>query len=89
MTWRLLVSGRVQGVGFRYFVLKRARALGLGGYTRNLADGTVEVVAQGSQGQLEALEAIVRQGPPHATVSNVEKTEISDEVDVPKSFDIR
>jgi acylphosphatase len=89
VTVRLLISGRVQGVGFRYFVLRRAQAAGLAGFTRNLADGSVEVVAEGSQEQLEALEAAVRRGPPHAHVSRVEKTEISDEVDIPKTFDIR
>ena len=88
MTVRLLVSGRVQGVGFRYFVLRRARALGVAGYTRNLADGSVEVVARGPGDQISALEAAVRAGPPHAHVAGVEKVEISDEVDIPNTFDI-
>ncbi|HEX5368456.1 MAG TPA: acylphosphatase, partial [Dehalococcoidia bacterium] len=53
---RALVRGRVQGVGFRYFVQERASALGLAGFARNLSNGsTVEVVAEGPLSALEAL----------------------------------
>ena len=67
-----IVHGRVQGVGFRYFVVTRARALGLSGSARNLADGTVEVYAEGDRAALAHLERELRRGPPAADVSRVE-----------------
>jgi len=66
------VHGRVQGVGFRYFVVTRARALGVTGTARNLADGTVEVYAEGDRAVLAELERELRRGPPAADVSRVE-----------------
>jgi acylphosphatase len=86
---RFLVSGVVQGVGFRYFVLRRATSLGLAGWTRNLPDGRVEVVAKGESGDLAALEEALRQGPRHSRVADVEKTQISDEVDLAIPFQIK
>ncbi|MBI4277920.1 MAG: acylphosphatase [Armatimonadetes bacterium] len=71
---RALVSGVVQGVGFRWFVQRHARALGLSGYVRNLSDGRVEVVAEGGRAELEALVAHLRQGPPAARVRAVDVT---------------
>lgn len=69
---RAVVRGRVQGVGFRDFVRRRARALGCGGWVRNLPDGrSVEVQAEGEQAALEALLAIVRRGPPGSYVNGV------------------
>ncbi len=65
------VSGRVQGVGFRYFTVEQARRLGVGGSVRNLPDGRVEVVAEGDRAALEALVAAVRNGPPGAHVWDV------------------
>jgi acylphosphatase len=68
-----MVRGRVQGVGFRYFVKRRAGELGLVGFARNLGDGaSVEVVAEGSRPALEALLASLRLGP---RLSHVEKVE--------------
>jgi len=69
-----LVRGQVQGVGFRYFVSHRALSLGLRGYARNKSNGDVEVVAQGSRTTLEALLALLRQGPSAAQVDDVETT---------------
>lgn len=89
MAWRWLISGMVQGVGFRYFVLNRARVLGVAGWARNLPDGQVEVVGKGAKEALEVLESALRSGPAHASVSDVEKTEISDEAVDFKSFQIR
>jgi len=66
------VSGTVQGVGFRYFVQRRASALGLSGYTRNLPDGDVEVLAEGDKTLLEALLDDLRTGPSLSSVDNVE-----------------
>ena len=89
MTLRFLVQGAVQGVGYRYFVLTRARVLGISGWVRNLPDGRVEVVACGAPLALSALESAITTGPPLARVADVEKIEISDETDVPKSFEAR
>ncbi len=66
------VRGRVQGVGFRYFVIQRALALGLRGYARNESDDTVEVLAQGPRPALEHLLSLLRQGPPAASVRDVQ-----------------
>lgn len=89
LTVRFLVAGEVQGVGFRYFVLRRAATAGLCGWARNLADGRVEVVARGSPEALRTLEAQLRAGPPQASVADVEKIEISDEIIGTTTFEIR
>jgi acylphosphatase len=65
------VSGRVQGVGFRYFVCERAESLGVAGSVRNLPAGAVEVEAEGPRAALETLLRELHQGPPHAHVSDV------------------
>lgn len=67
-----VVTGRVQGVGFRYHVLDRARALQLVGYVRNRRDGALEVVAEGDRAQLEKLLSYLQVGPHAASVHNVE-----------------
>ena len=69
-----IVVGRVQGVGFRDFVVRRARGLGLRGYVRNDSTGDVEVVAQGTRSALEQLLAKLRQGPSSAEVHEVQTT---------------
>lgn len=65
------VSGRVQGVGYRYFVVDAAQELGIGGWVRNLPDGRVEVVAEGPRDKLMRLLILLERGPHHATVENV------------------
>lgn len=67
------VEGRVQGVGFRWWTRKTARALGLRGRVRNLADGSVEVRAAGSSDVLDTLETELRAGPGSANVRGVER----------------
>jgi acylphosphatase len=69
-----VVVGRVQGVGFRYFVVGKARRLGLQGYARNDSTGDVEVVAQGTRPDLEQLLVLLRQGPPAAEVHDIQIT---------------
>jgi acylphosphatase len=69
------VIGRVQGVGFRWFVRERARRLGLAGWVRNLPDGAVEVAASGDAGQLELLRGELRRGPRGALVEAVDDIE--------------
>ncbi len=71
MRAHILVSGRVQGVGFRYFTAAQARRLGVGGSVRNLPDGGVEIVAEGDRSALEVLIAAVRRGPRGAVVRDV------------------
>lgn len=88
MTVKYLVAGSVQGVGFRYFVARRATDLRLAGWTRNLPDGRVEVVARGDLDRLMRLEAALTTGPSRAKVTSVEKCEISDEVADVNSFEI-
>jgi len=89
MTARFIVSGAVQGVGYRYFVLHQAGLLGVAGWAKNLPDGRVEVLAQGTSEALVALESSLRRGPPQARVSGVERSQISDEIYIPKPFEIR
>jgi acylphosphatase len=69
---KYLISGRVQGVGFRYFAQRAARELGVTGWARNLDDGSVEVHANGSRKQLDDFEARLRKGPPGADVRGFE-----------------
>ena len=69
----LVVRGRVQGVGFRYFVLSRADPMGIAGWVRNRADGAVEVEAEGPRPELERLVAAVTHGPAGAQVTAVEQ----------------
>jgi acylphosphatase len=68
---KYLVSGRVQGVGYRVFVQRTARDLGVRGWARNLEDGRVEVLGIGSLDQLDDLEGELRLGPPAAEVRHV------------------
>jgi len=71
---RFYVSGLVQGVGYRYFVHRAARQLGVAGYVKNLNDGRVEVFAIGAEEQLRALRADLNRGPQGATVQDVAET---------------
>lgn len=74
-TRRYVVSGRVQGVGFRWFVEREARILGLSGWVRNKHDGSVEVLAAGTKEQLGALYDKLKEGPRAARVDNVDVEE--------------
>jgi acylphosphatase len=67
-----IVHGRVQGVGFRAFVVDRGIALGAKGWARNKWDGTVEVLAEGDRQQLERLLTAIHQGPRMANVTRVD-----------------
>jgi acylphosphatase len=84
-----IVRGRVQMVGFRYFVEEAAHRLGIAGWVRNGDDGaSVEVVAEGAEDLLRRLEAALRQGPPHARVEAVEAT-WSDAPEGHRGFQVR
>ncbi len=65
------VTGRVHGVGFRYFVLREAQALGLVGWVANVADGSVRCVAEGDRPALDELVRRLNDGPPASIVDNV------------------
>lgn len=84
-----IVRGRVQGVGFRWFVWREAEQLGLGGYVRNLRDGTVEVVSQGPDAALDKFHELLRRGPPGSQVEAVESRDVPAELEVPNSFGIK
>lgn len=72
---RFLVRGRVQGVGFRWFVEREAHVLGIAGWVRNNPDNSVEVLAMGTREQLSALRSRLREGPRAARVDDVEEFE--------------
>lgn len=72
---RFVVRGRVQGVGFRWFVEREAHMLGIAGWVRNNADGSVEVLAMGTRDQLLGLRSRLREGPRAARVDDVEELE--------------
>ena len=67
-----VISGIVQGVNFRYYTTRQAQPLGLTGWVANRWDGSVEVVAEGTRGQLQDLLDWLRHGPPSASVTGVE-----------------
>jgi acylphosphatase len=85
---RLRVHGRVQGVGFRYHVLRHAQELGVDGYARNLEDGTVEIRAEGTAQALEALLRTTREGPRWARVDDV-RIEDASVTDKLRGFTVR
>lgn len=72
---RFLVRGRVQGVGFRWFVEYEAHLLGIAGWVRNNSDSSVEVLAIGTRDQLARLRSRLREGPRAARVDEVEEFE--------------
>ena len=73
---RATVHGRVQGVGFRYFVISAAQELGLTGFVENRPDGSVYVEAEGPPAMLDRLEAYLRRGPRMARVDQVENERV-------------
>ncbi len=80
--------GRVQGVGFRYFVWGEAEALGVDGWVRNRGDGTVEALARGTNEDLDRLQDRLEEGPRLSRVISVSVTDEPDE-DVAQGFEIR
>jgi len=78
------ISGKVQGVFFRQSTVDEATRLGLNGFAKNLADGRVEVVAEGDDDVLEHFAAWLHEGPPMASVTEIEQHVI--DIDVPQGF---
>lgn len=85
---RYLISGKVQGVGYRYFTTRVARELSLTGWVRNLPDGRVEAVAAGPVARLKRFASELRIGPPRAEVSGIEVEESVSDVKI-EGFQIR
>ena len=73
MVYRYIVKGRVQGVGFRWYVQQEAATLGLHGWVRNTVDGNVEVLAAGSESQLSDLYVRLKRGSRGSRVDRIEK----------------
>ena len=71
VTRHFVISGRVQGVGFRFYMQRKARELGITGWVRNRRDGAVEAMVQGGPDAVEAMTAWARRGPPSAAVTEV------------------
>jgi acylphosphatase len=85
--YRYLIRGRVQGVGYRYFVMREAGSLGVSGFARNLPDGTVEVVAEAADEVLQEFEGRLRAGPSFAHVTALDRSAIAPRGD--QGFHIR
>jgi acylphosphatase len=76
---RLIIRGRVQGVGYRWWAQAEARRLGLGGWVRNRRDGTVELLAVGPAAAVEQLLDACRHGPSSSEVTTLERLEANDD----------
>jgi acylphosphatase len=87
MRMHVVVKGRVQGVGFRWFVREAALELELAGWVRNRPDGGVEIAADGDDVRIERFRVLLREGPPHAMVASVD--DLSGETrELPRPFEI-
>jgi acylphosphatase len=86
-TFRYRITGRVQGVGYRYFALLEAQVAGIAGFAKNLPDGSVEVVAEGKAEAVAVFEARLREGPPFARVEIVDREPLAPRGD--QGFHIR
>ena len=80
MRLHVVIRGRVQGVGFRWFVRETARKLDVGGWVRNERDGSVEVAAEATRETLDAFRRVLAEGPPGASVTSVDELEIGNEI---------
>ena len=86
---RLRVHGRVQGVGFRAFVFREARLLGVDGWVRNRTDGSVEALVWGDESSIDALLVRVEEGPTWGRVDRLDVTVETPATERPSGFDIR
>jgi len=82
---RLVISGRVQGVGYREWMVEKARSLGVSGWVRNRLDGSVEALVAGDVAAVEELSRLCRRGPRMAQVVSIEE----ELADPPESFGFR
>lgn len=74
---RFIIKGKVQEVGFRYYTVRTARSLGIVGAVKNLPDGTVEAIAEGSPGAMESFRRQLERGPAYAQVTSIDEVEIA------------
>lgn len=81
MKKHIFISGRVQGVGFRHFTRKNAEALGVKGWVKNLSDGRVEAIFQGSEEQIQKLIQRCKKGPVASYVQDIEMEKDSGDED--------
>jgi acylphosphatase len=81
-----LISGTVQGVGFRYFTQRSAAKLKVGGYVKNLSDGRVEVFAVGTPQQLRELRSVLERGPRFSSVTEVREEAASHDPQYEETF---
>ncbi len=89
MRRRVIVRGRVQGVGFRWFVREHARTLRLAGWVKNLPDGMVELEVEGAAEKVTELLAHVAEGPDGAVVAGLDEVQITDaKSPLPETFTI-
>jgi acylphosphatase len=86
-TYHYLISGRVQGVCFRHYTVHEAEKLGISGIVKNLANGDVEVLAQGAEAEISQFESFLYIGPRSARVERVER-EVVEQDEVFRGFDI-
>ncbi len=86
---KAIVSGKVQGVGFRMYTRQKAQQLSVRGYVRNLANGDVEIVAIGATEQVDALLQWAESGPPSARVNNLEIEAIALNLEEFEGFEVR
>lgn len=84
-----VVSGRVQGVGFRQFTAEKARALKISGWVKNRPDGNVEAEAEGSEDELQAFEKNLRAGPALSRVDEVKMQSFEADAALPTPFEVR
>jgi len=84
-----LISGRVQGVGFRHFTTVKARNLGLKGWVKNLPDGRVEAVIQGEAEKINKMADLLRQGPPSASVREIKSGELKNPEEIHDHFFVK
>ena len=85
---QMVVSGRVQGVGFRYFCVRHAQRLGVRGYVKNLPDGSVLVRAYGTPSQIDEFTRLVKKGPAFAQITGAEADIVPDDPEV-QMFEVR
>lgn len=89
MSARIIVKGRVQMVGYRYFTMRKAAFLGVKGYVRNMSNGDVEIVADAEQKVLEEFMYILREGPAGANVKDLVVQCCSDDKETFTDFTVR
>jgi len=86
---RLRVQGAVQGVGFRWFARETAHRLGVSGWVRNCADGSVEIAVSGDDDLVEQFTAAIARGPAHASVTDVARDPLGMDETLARPFEIR